>query len=370
MKKQEPEKLLKLLRQYKNYIFLGTFIALSSISISLCIYYCVDETHTEITFWHKFADFLMTFGETVLGAGLIGGGIGGSINFIFEELRKEDVEKQNESKEARENNEKYKVFRREMLSKLQHAHDNVELARILLKTHRSAKTYGEQIRNRIMPSLISLQDFRRGLAYVEDGQLRKNLKFLQVSLGYMIAYLSVLIEEFEKSYLTISNLQNYQDELARKMRTLYMDIRESEIESSKALEKKKQFLENAEELFEKTDVPSHIEVVWQAIEELDYIRDFIKELRNEKWERSMYNQFFLQHYIHCKQILKTKNNKVDKKLTSKKDFTDNLGELLRIDEKKESDLPLTKQDSLIRKIMKKELRFNFESCKMIPKTKE
>ena len=285
MTKQNSPKLLRLLRQYKNYIFLGILLAITSIAFSLCIYYCIDETNTEKAFWHKLADFLRTFGETILGAGLIGGGIGGSINFIFEELKKEEEKK-----------EKYKSFRREMQSKLQHAHDNVELARILLKSHRSAKTYGEQIRNRIMPSLISLQDFRRGLAYVDDEQLRNNLKYLQVSIGYMIAYLSVLIEEFESNYLTISNLQNYQDDLASKMRTMYMEITENEIEAVKTLDKKKLFLKNAEELFEETDIPSHIEVVWQAIEELDYVRDFLKELRNEKWEPSMYNNFFSTLY--------------------------------------------------------------------------
>ncbi len=379
MTKQNSPKLLRLLRQYKNYILLGILLAMTSIAFSLGIYYFVEETHAEKAFWHKFADFLMTFGETILGAGLIGGGIGGSINFIFEELKKEEEErkeklkkeeeeKKEEIKEASEKREKYKSFRREMQSKLQHAHDNVELARILLKSHRSGKTYGEQIRNRIMPSLISLQDFRRELAYVEDKQLRENLKYLQVSLAYLIAYLSVLIEEFEKNYLTISNLQTYQDDLASKIRTFYMEIKESEIESSKALEKKKQFLENAEGLIGKTDVPAHIELVWHAIEELDYARDFIKELRNEKWERSKYNRYFLQHYKHCKQILKTQNNRVDEVLIAKNDFKDNLGELLRIDEKKEGELPLTKQDSLIRKIMEKELRFDFETCKMLPKT--
>ena len=59
---------------------------------------------------------------------------------------------------------------------------------------------------------------------------------------------------------------------------------------------------------------------------------------------------------------------MDEILISSEDFTHNLKELLRVDEKKESNLPITEQGGLIRKIMKKELQFDFETCKMIAKT--
>jgi hypothetical protein len=250
-----------------------------------------------------------------------------------------------------------------MQGKLQHAHDNVELARILIKSHKSGKTYGDQIRERIMPSLISLLEFKRALNHIEDTKLKKNLPYLQVSLRYMIAYLNVLIEEFEARYLKISNLQNYQDALATRMRTLFTEVAEGKIESTVPLEKKKEFLKNAEELFEQTYVPSNIEVVWQAIEELDYVWDFINELRDDKGVKSLYNQYFLQHYLHCKKILKTEENKISQKLVDSKNFKANKEELQRIDEKKNSDQPITNQDSLTRKIMENELKFDFETAK-------
>lgn len=52
------------------------------------------------------------------------------------------------------------------------------------------------------------------------------MEYLQVSLTYMISYLTVLVEEFGAHYLEISNLQNYQDALANRMRILFTEVTE------------------------------------------------------------------------------------------------------------------------------------------------
>jgi len=356
-------KVIKLLRRYKYHVMIAVVGLLGVIVASLLIYHQVGEDHPQKEFWHKFAEFLMNIGETMIGTLVIGGGLGTLINFIFEEMKKEEEEAKERVKDWQEKREKNKLFRWEMQNKLQEAHDHVELARILIKSHKSGKTYGEQIRNRIMPSLISLQDFKRILTHAEDRELVKNMDYLQVSLTYMIAYLSVLIEEFECSYLKISNLQNYQDALAQRMHTLFTEVTEGKKEEGLTLENKKAFLEKAEQIFGSIDIPSYIEVVWQAMGELDYIWDFIGEMRSEKGHKSLYNEFFLQHYFHCLKILKTQQGAMSEKLINKPQFIANMEELKRIEEKKNSDQPLTKQDSLTRKIMREEFHFDFATAK-------
>ena len=382
-------KLQKLINRYKKYILLALFIAIGSIVGALTIYGIVDESHVV---WHKVADLLRSFGETLIGAGLIGGGIGGGINFLLEEIKEEEEQAKEEQKKAeeeakemrqkreedaekrrkeyQEKKEKRKLFRLEMQEKLQVVHDHTELARILIKSHKSGRTYGEQIRNRIMPSLISLEEIRRGLEHAEDQRLEGNVLYLRVSLFYMIAYLSVLIEEFEASYLTISNLQTYQDAWADKMRGLFTDIVEGKKGEITSLKKKEKFLEKAEALFESDHVPANIEVVWQEIEKLDYVWDFINELRNEKGERSLYNRYFLQHYKHCNKMLQTRNSDINEKLTLRKTFKANMETLKHIDKKLAEDNPLSFQDNLTHVIMEKELRFDFEQNKMIKKEDE
>lgn len=180
----------------------------------------------------------------------------------------------------------------------------------------------------------------------------------------MIAYLSVLIEEFEASYLAISNLQTYQDAWADKMRGLFTDVVEGKKDESVSLRKKEKFLEKAEELFESDHVPANIEVVWQEIEKLDYVWDFINSLRDKHGERSLYNRYFLQHYKHCNKILKTRNSDVNEKLIRKKTYIANIETLKKIDKKQEEDDLLTSQDNLTRVIMEKELRYDFENRRM------
>jgi hypothetical protein len=351
-------KALKLFRLYEP-IFWGLLLVFCDMMItSLWIYSSEPEMHME-----KLADFLMNSSQTILITFVIGGGLGGILNFLFDEMKREEEEVKNKWKERQENREKNKLFRWEMQRSLQELQDNVELARILIKSHRSGTTYGEQIRNRIMPSLISLQDFRRRVSHAEDRELIKNMEYLQVSLTYMISYLTVLVEEFGSHYLEISNLQNYQDALASRMRILFTEVTEGKKEDIVTLEKKKNFLRKAEEIFGQLDVPSKIEIVWQAMEELDYVWDFIGDLRDPQGKRSLYFRYFLQHYFNCIKILKDSNSNGNTRLIENSVFQNNLVKQQEIEAKKESDQPITQQDSLRRKIMSEELFFDFEACK-------
>lgn len=366
MKTKKKSKLSKLYDQYKQGIWAWIIIGFAPIILSLVIHYFFDGQIKERSFLEKLADFLITMGEAILGAGLIGGGIGGVINFIFEELKKEDDERKERIKEWQENREKNKSFRQEVLSKLQHAHDNVELARVLIKSHKSGKTYGEQIRSKILPSLISLLDIKRGLVNIEDKNLKEKIAYLQVSLDYMIAYLSVLMAEFEYNYLSISNLQNYQDAMTNKIRTLFIDEITNEIKNSEKAKKKELFLEKAKNKLSNAEIPSQYRVVWEAIEKLDYIWDFTGELRDNTGTLSLYNQFFLDHYKHCKQILVTGDCRINEKIISKINYLKIMKAFEQLNEMKSKEMVYTKQDDLIQKIMEIELRFNFETAKRKP----
>lgn len=359
MVEKNKSKLLKLIGRYKKIIILWLIISLVLVGASLLIYYYQEPVDN--SFEKHVAELLMTLGQAIIGVGLIGGGVGGVINFIFEQFKEDEDNIKRRLESIRESIERKKASRTKMLALLQNAHDNVELARVLIKSHQSGRTYGEQIRNRIIPSLITLKDFKRRLEFVEDSELEKNSTYLRVSLTYMVAYLNVLKEEFESNYLMISNLQKYKDAMVNKMTNVFTQLDEDTIQEMHNTDSKTNYLNKAEDLFKKSEVPPNLNVVWKALENLEYLKDFIGELMQENGVKSMYDTFFLQHFYHCNKILRIKESDVNSKIINRKNFQSNLKELNRIEEKKNSDTPLTNQDSLTRKIMEGELLFDFEN---------
>ena len=349
-KKNESEnkpytKLKKLFKDYWKAILIWFILAVGFIALSLLFYW--DGPLKENTFEKAISDLAMTIGQAMIGAGLLGGGIGGIINFVFDDAKQREQKIRIGLQKRKERDESHLMFRSRMQDLLQETHDKVELARVLIKSHQSGKTYGEQIRNNIIPSLISLKDFKRKLHLVEESALKKHVECLQVSVTYMVAYLSVLKEEFEANYLTISNLQNYKE-------AAVSELRKSFIDSAK----------DPETVFDDLEVPDNITVVWDALQKLDYLKDFIGDIRNEEGKRSLYFNYFLLHYYHCIKIIKSRESEVNQKMVNKKTFMENINELSRIEEKKNSDTPLTKNDSLTRKIMVNELNFDFETSSM------
>lgn len=356
MDNQTFSKLLKVVKRSK-YIFLGGFLlTLFFIFTAFYLYYGLDTTPDKKEYWDKIAEFLLNIGESLLGTIVLGGGIGVVLNSVLAKIESEENDIKDQLKGRQEQQEKNKKFRWEMLNKLQEVHDHVELARVLIKSHKSGKTYGEQIRNLIMPSMIGLQEFKRRLTYTEDRSLIKNIDYLNVSLTYMIAYLSVLMEEFEGSYLRISNLQNYQDTIDEHRRAIFTATK---LETLPTVSTKEQSTNTPLNL-QPDEVPAKTDTVWQELEKLYYLSDFIKGLPNDKGEESYLNKFFHLHYYHCLKMLKSQNSLYNKKLTNKQAFQDNLAQLKHIEEIKESDHHLTKKDSLIRKIIVEELHFDFE----------
>lgn len=357
MPKSNLSKLLTLIKRYQYFLWVGALIFVACLVASLWIFYTFPG-HPQEAYWFKLGDFLMDVTQTILGTVLIGGGLGGIVNFIFEEQKKEEEAVKERLKSMQESRDRRKAFRSELRQRLQKAYDDVELARILIKSHRSGKTYGEQIRQHIMPANIALQDIKNRLSEIQEESPVKYMLELQVSLTYMSAYLSVLIEEFSRHYLNIAMLQNYEDRVADRRRDVFTDII-SEKEAPGADDPRLLFLHEADQRMGQLELPKRLAVVWGAMGRLDYVWDFIADLRDEKGMASKYRTFFVDHHFHCFRLLRDKDNERNERLCRRPDFQRFLAEQERLTEKRKSDQLITKQDSLTRIIMQEGLGFEF-----------
>ena len=357
MSKSNLAKLLQLIKQYQYILWACAAVFVACLIVSFWMYYAY-EGHAREAYWFRVADFLRVVAETMVSTVLIGGVLGGVINFIFEERKKEEDAVKERLQRMQESRERRKTIRAELRQRLQEAHDNVELARVLIKSHRSGKTYGEQIREHIMPANITLQDIKNQLKEIQEGSPIEYLAELQVSLTFMSAYLSVLIEEFSRHYLDIAMVQNYQDTVANRRRDVFTDII-SETDAQAADDPRLLFLHKADQRMEKHNIPERLAVVWEAMGRLDYVWDFIADLRDEKGKASRYQTFFIDHHFHAMRLLRDKDSERNEKLCRRDRFTKYLEKLADLHEKKNSEQPITREDSLTRIIMKEELGFDF-----------
>ncbi|MEO0337787.1 MAG: hypothetical protein AAF242_01100 [Bacteroidota bacterium] len=107
-KNKHYDRLFSLVKRYQLFLWIGAVIFGISLFASLWIYYHY-EGHPKETYWFQVADFCMSVSQTMLGTVLIGGGLGGIINFIFEEQKKEEeavmdrLRSMQESREKRDN---------------------------------------------------------------------------------------------------------------------------------------------------------------------------------------------------------------------------------------------------------------------------
>ncbi|MEM1217184.1 MAG: hypothetical protein AAGJ82_15925 [Bacteroidota bacterium] len=359
MAKSSFDRLLTLVKRYQYILWAGGLIFSLCVGASLWIYYHLDNWENQI-YWDKLAEFLMEVGQTMLGAVLIGGGLGGVFNFIIEEQKKEEDAVKERLKSMQDSRDQRRAFRRDIRRRLQQVHDDVELARVLIKSHRSGRTYGEEIRAHIMPSNIALQDIKKQLLEVKDAQPVRHIQELHVSLTFMSAYLSVLIAEFSKYYLEIANIQQYQDTLAERRRQVFSRVLEQNVgEQVSPQEQQQAFIDHTHEHFQTEDIPDRMEAVWKAMGQLDYVWDFIGDLRSEAGKASNYQSFFIDHHFHCFRLLRDSENSPNEELCTQHDFTYYLQQLERLTAKKKSDEPITKQDSLTRMVMVRGLGYGF-----------
>ena len=257
--------------------------------------------------------------------------IGGFIKLIFDEnLKRETKEKSK------------KEFKVQLLNQVRRVFDAVGGARLLIEAHESAKTYGEQMREKIISSIPALYDVKRSLLDSRNVFGDEQLKRLRLSLHYMIAYLKALSEEYAENYLQISNIQYFQEALREKAKESFQNLLGNDFDSFKEKLKSNDF-------FEKTGIPDPPEFAWNKILMLNNLKDFLTNDHHSK-----YNKYFIGNYEYSKKILKGI-------LPGKKEpfNPDYLIKLEEIDDRR-NEVDSEKSDDLVEIIMTQELNYILE----------
>jgi hypothetical protein len=98
-------------------------------------------------------------------------------------------------------------LRRALIAQLRDVHDQVKSAALLIKAHKSARTYGEQMR-RLIEVRVQLLGVRRAIT-AERRPFRAGAEPLEAAIHTAAGYLEKLTTEYEHHYLRISKIQSY-----------------------------------------------------------------------------------------------------------------------------------------------------------------
>jgi hypothetical protein len=101
-------------------------------------------------------------------------------------------------------------LRRAVIAQLRNVHDQVKAAALLIKAHRSARTYGEQMR-RLIEVRVHLLDARRTVV-AEPRSFEGEDKVLISLIDAAAGYLANLTTEYEGQYLRVSKVQLFSHE--------------------------------------------------------------------------------------------------------------------------------------------------------------
>ena len=283
--------------------------------------------------WEKISDTLLTLGATVV--------LGGLLKFLLEDYKKE-----------RDKEDSIKKFKQDILSQLRNIYDEVELSRLLIESHKSAKTYGERIRQSIIPSKIALYDIKRTLADTTEGIPQKKLEKMRLSVHFMIAYLQSLAQEYKNKYHEISNLQAYQEGVKKRSIQIFSELllsnKGKEIDEIKKL---RNVIEDVKNSVKATNIPKRLSIVWRTFEELQYLKDFINADVS-----SNYYKFFIDQYEYCKRIIRS-DNSLDCSSIIPPNFTgdDYFDKMVEYDKNRTKGIPAT-DFNLVMEIYEKELK--------------
>ena len=168
--------------------------------VSVAAFHAAAHTLTDSQ--GKIVETLGGAGITLIFVGVIGGFLGLNFNtYLQDRIRhhQEDAtrrETEHEAKAARE------TFHRAMLADLKSVHDTVETARLLIEAHKSAKTYGEQMRA-LNDALTTLYNVKRA-PRPSYPDLEEALKEPMLCC---IGFLRGLLAEYREEYKEASDLQ-------------------------------------------------------------------------------------------------------------------------------------------------------------------
>ena len=149
----------------------------------------------------KLADALWVASTTLVFGALLGG----AVKFLLEDLQR-----------LREQREERARFVKQVLDDLKSVHDRVERTRILIAAHRSALTYGNEMRD-LINSAVQLRNVTRALDQTSE-VLNKYRPELKLAVEWMTAYVDSLTGEFEANYKRIADKQDYYEVRAKRAR--------------------------------------------------------------------------------------------------------------------------------------------------------
>ena len=151
--------------------------------------------------WEDAPDLLISLGNAGLTLAF-GGILGGLVRLLFDAWADRAAHR-----------DATQTFYRNILNDLKSVYDDVERVRLLVEAHKSAKTYGAQMR--ALPDAITrLRNIKRAL---EPGfeTLKDELEPVLVE---MIEFLDDLMAEFRDNYLEVSRLQSLDEAINRQRR--------------------------------------------------------------------------------------------------------------------------------------------------------
>lgn len=135
-------------------------------------------------------ELLIDLGKTGASLSLISV-IGGLVQWI---LKNREFEKRKEDERV--------SFYRNILSDLKSVYDRVEKARLLIEAHRTAKTYGEQMRE-LIGGVVTLHNIKRALNPEFPGLANK----IEPCINPMSQFIKGLLTEYRDNYKRVSLLQ-------------------------------------------------------------------------------------------------------------------------------------------------------------------
>lgn len=142
----------------------------------------------------------------------VGGVMGGYIKRMFDRIE----EGRAASQKAIARQEKLRAeevsFHQGVLSDFKRVYDIVEHARLLIDAHKSAKTYGEQVRA-LPDAIIILHNIKRALEH-DKSPIRDEVR---ETAQVLIRFLKQITSEFQEHYLMVSRLQS-QDEANNRLK--------------------------------------------------------------------------------------------------------------------------------------------------------
>ncbi|MEO1214276.1 MAG: hypothetical protein AAFY45_12165 [Bacteroidota bacterium] len=165
------------------------------------------------------------------------------------------------------------TFYRNVLNDLKEVYDKVERARLLIEAHRTAKTYGEQMRE-LIGGVVNLHNIKRALN-PEFPQLDEELR---PSINAMNNFIKNLLNEYRDNYKHIAVLQQIDEEKKKNL-----------IETEGAEEKPD---------ISESDIPSY---AWERIKDLEAL----KVLRDDL-EYDEYKNLFLSHLDSASAVLRSR----------------------------------------------------------------